>query len=224
MFMDQNTLVIAPHPDDEVLGAGGTIARLSAEGIQVYVAIITKACPPVFDEAVAQIDRQEALAAHQLLGVKETFFFSFPAAGLDGIAHREVNSQLIKLLETLQPERLYIPFIGDLHLDHQKVFLSALVAARPNRVHAPKAIYAYETLSETNWNAPYLVPNFVPNVFVDISAHLETKIQAMQMYVSQLNLFPDERSEKSLRALATLRGSTANCFAAEAFVLVREVM
>lgn len=217
-------LVIAPHPDDEVLGVGGTIARLAAEGVEVYVAIVTQACPPVFSEEVAHTDRREALAAHQLLGVKETFFLTFPAAALDQTPHREVNLHLIELIETLKPETLYIPFVGDLHLDHQKVFLSALVAARPNRPHAPKAIYAYETLSETNWNAPYLVPNFVPNVFVDVSAYLETKIQAMQMYMSQLKPFPDERSEESLRALATLRGSTANCFAAEAFVLIRQVI
>ncbi|MGL5873564.1 MAG: PIG-L deacetylase family protein [Xenococcaceae cyanobacterium] len=221
--MTNKILVIAPHPDDEVLGVGGTIARLTNEGNEVYVAIVTKACPPDFSEEDGEIDRREAIAAHRVLGVKETFFMSFPAARLDAIAHGDLNRELCTLCQKLEPDTLYIPFNGDIHLDHQKVFLSALVAARPNHNKAPKFIYAYETLSETNWNAPYLTPNFVPNTFVDISAHLETKIQAMQMYASQIKPFPNERSEESLRALATLRGSTVSCFAAEAFVLIRAI-
>ncbi len=219
-----NVLIIAPHPDDEVLGAGGTIARFAAEGAEVYVVIATKGYPPDFKEEIVQKVRQEALAAHKVLGIKETIFLSLPAAKLDTIPHRDVNCQLIEVCQKVQPEILFIPFNGDLHLDHQRIFLSALVAARPNSNFAPKTIYAYETLSETNWNAPYVTPNFVPNVFVDISAYLEAKIQAMEIYASQLNPFPHERSVEALRALATLRGSTVGCFAAEAFVLVREVL
>jgi N-acetylglucosamine malate deacetylase 1 len=221
--MNNRVLVIAPHPDDEVLGVGGTMAKFASEGAEVYVAIVTKGYPPDFTEETVQKDRAEALAAHQVLGVKETIFLSFPAARLDSVPHCEVNSQLIDLLQKLHPDIIFIPFNGDIHLDHQRVFLSALVAARPNSSYAPKVIYAYETLSETNWNAPYLTPNFVPNVFVDISPYLETKMKAMQMYASQLKPFPHERSEESLRALATLRGSTVGCFSAEAFYLVRQI-
>jgi N-acetylglucosamine malate deacetylase 1 len=222
--MNNKILIIAPHPDDEVLGVGGTIARLANEGKEVYVAIVTKACPPDFTEEDAEIDRLEALAAHRILGVKDTIFMSFPAARLDTIPHREVNQELASIVRKIEPETMYIPFNGDIHLDHQKIFLSALVAARPNHNRAPRYIYAYETLSETNWYAPYVTPNFVPNVFFDISAYLETKIEAMQAYKSQIKTFPNERSEESLRALATLRGSTVNCFAAEAFVLIRAIV
>lgn len=220
----KKVLVIAPHPDDEVLGVGGTIARYAAEGSEVYVAIATRGYPPEFKEEMHQKVRQETLAAHQLLGIKETIFLSFPAAKLDTIPHSEVNSQLFGIYQKIQPDLLFIPFIGDIHMDHQKVFLSALVAGRPISAYAPKAIYCYETLSETNWNAPYLTPNFVPNVFIDISEYLETKIQAMQIFASQLQPFPNERSEEALRALATLRGSTVSRFAAEAFYLVRQVL
>ena len=218
--MKDKILVIAPHTDDEVLGVGGTMARLAAEGAEVCVVIVTQG----YSAEEIESDRQEALAAHQLLGVKQTIFLPLPAANLDTVPHRDINRHLNEVIQNIQPEVLYIPFTGDLHVDHQKVFLSALVAARPNRPGAPRAIYAYETLSETNWNAPYLAPNFVPNVFVDISSYLETKIQAMQRYASQIKPFPNERSEESLRALATLRGSTVRCFAAEAFVLVREIL
>jgi N-acetylglucosamine malate deacetylase 1 len=221
--MNRRILVIAPHPDDEVLGAGGTIARFADEGAEVYVAIMTKGYPPDFPEELNQTDRQEALAAHQVLGVKETLFLSLPAAQLDTVPHRDINAQLSELIHKIQPNTLFVPFIGDIHMDHQLVFLSSLVAARPNHPDAPKAIYAYETLSETNWNAPYLTANFVPNVFVDISPYLETKLEAMRMYASQIKLFPNERSEETLRALATLRGSTVGRFAAEAFCLIRQI-
>lgn len=222
--MNNKILVIAPHNDDEVLGVGGTIARFATEGAEVFVVIVTKGYPPEYTEESNQEDIKEALAAHQLLGVKDTIFLSFPAARLDTVPHRDVNIQLFEVIKKIQPDMLFIPFVGDIHLDHQRVFLSSLVAARPNTPYAPKAIYAYETLSETNWNSPYLAPNFVPNVFIDISAHLEAKIQAMQMYASQIQQFPHERSKESLRALATLRGSTVGCFAAEGFVLLRSII
>jgi N-acetylglucosamine malate deacetylase 1 len=208
--MNNKILVIAPHADDEVLGVGGTIARFAAEGAEVYVVIMTKGCPPDYSEEINQIACQEALAAHQVLGVKETIFLSFPAARLDTVPHRDVNRQLFELIKKFQPDTLFIPFYGDIHMDHQRVFLSSLVAARPNNPYAPKT--------------PYLTINFVPNVFVDISPYLETKLEAMQMYASQIKPFPDERSEETLRALATLRGSTVNHFAAEAFYLVRQVV
>lgn len=222
--MTKKVLVIAPHPDDEVLGVGGTMARLADEGAEVCVVIVTKAYPPEYDETIADCDRLQATEAHKILGVKQTIILLLPAARLDSIPHGEINRQLREVILEIKPDIIYIPFTGDIHLDHQKVFLSALVASRPNGGFAPRTIYAYETLSETNWNAPYLSPGFIPNVFVDISAHLETKIQAMQKYATELKPFPNERSEESLRALATLRGSTVHCFAAEAFVLIRDII
>ena len=208
-------LVIAPHHDDEVLGVGGTISKYAAEGAEVYVAIVTEGN-----------DREcgEAKAAHKLLGVKETIFLPFPAAELDTVPHRDVNIKLCNLVSRINPELLFNPYLGDNPLDNQRIFLSSLVAARPNNPNAPKAIYAYETLSETNWYAPHVTANFVPNVFINISEHLETKLQAMRMYASQIKTFPDERSEETLRALSTLRGSTVNRFAAEAFYLIRQII
>lgn len=216
-------LVVAPHPDDEVLGAGGTMARRAAEGDEVVVAIVTKAGPPVFTPDVAETGRREARAAHDLLGVKETHFLDFPAAGLDTVPHRDLNAGLLELFRDVRPEVVFVPFGGDLHRDHREVFESALVCARPGHRDAPRAVYSYETLSETNWNAPYVTPAFAPNVFVDITPHLETKLGAMGRYASQLRPFPHERSLEALRALATLRGATVGVAAAEAFVLVREL-
>ncbi|MFB2836047.1 PIG-L deacetylase family protein [Floridanema evergladense] len=223
-FRNNKILIIAPHADDEVLGVGGTMARFAAEGAEVYVIIATKGYPPDYSEELSTTVRNQALVANRLLGTKETQFLDLPAANLDCVPYRDINHQLVEAIRNIQPEVLYIPFNGDLHIDHQKIFSSALVAARPNRINAPSRIYAYETLSETNWNAPYLTPNFVPNVFVDISGYLEMKIEAMAIYASQIQPFPHERSLEALRALATLRGTTVGRFAAEAFVLVREII
>ena len=219
-----NVLVIAPHPDDEVLGCGGTIARLADEGHDVYVVIVTKAGPPLFDEAMVAQGRADALKAHALLGVKKTFFCDFPAAHLDMLPHQEVNSALLKLINELQPNMVFIPFWGDIHLDHQYVFLSSLVAVRPNQKVYPEKIYAYETLSETNWNAPNVSNGFQPNLFVDITNYLPKKLAAFNLNQTQVKAFPHERSLKTIEALAVLRGSTVYREAAEAFIVIREVM
>ena len=216
-------LVVAPHPDDEVLGPGGTVARWVHEGAVVTVVIVTMAGPPVFTEDDLRIGRAEAAAAHAVLGVAETLFLPLPAAGVDTVPHREVNRLLGEVFAHAQPEVVLLPFVGDLHRDHQEIFLSGMVCARPGRPGAPGAVYAYETLSETNWNAPFLTPGFLPNVFVDISDHLETKLAAMSCYSTQLRPPPHERSLEAIRALATLRGAAVGFRAAEAFVLIRQM-
>lgn len=217
-------LVVAPHPDDEVLGAGGTIGRLSDAGAEVVVGIITSGAPPLFDESSVSAVRGEAEAAHAHLGVARTVFLGQPAARLDEVPHHRLNRALADLLREVSPDTLLLPFVGDIHLDHQLTFLSAMVAARPHGVEFPGRILCYETLSETNWNAPLVSPTFVPNVFVDISGQLERKLEAMALYASQQREFPHERSLATIRALATLRGSTVHRPAAEAFTLVRQVI
>ena len=220
----RRVLVIAPHPDDEVLGAGGTIARLSDAGAEVVVGIVTKGAPPLFAEAAVEEVRCEAQAAHAHLGIARTVFLSQPAARLDEVPHYRLNQALGELLRAVAPDTLLLPFVGDIHLDHQLIFLSGLVAARPRGIDCPRRILCYETLSETNWNAPLISPTFAPNVFVDVSAQLERKLEAMSLYRSQQRDFPHERSLATIRALAMLRGSTVHRTAAEAFMLVRQVI
>lgn len=217
------TLVLAPHPDDEVLGCGGTIARLTAEGGRVDVGIVTRGMAPAYsDEQVAEV-RAEAAAAHRLLGVAGTHYLDLPAAGLDRLPQAEVNAAIATLIGQVRPKTLMVPFLGDIHADHQIVFNAAMVAARPGGGFRPDRVIAYETVSETNWSAPYLTPAFAPNLYLDIGGFLETKIAAFGCYASQVRPFPNERSIESLRALATLRGSCVSLHAAEAFVLLREI-
>lgn len=216
-------LVIAPHPDDEVLGAGGVIARLADAGRAVHVCVVTRGRPPAFSDEQTNRVRAEAQAAHAHLGVTQTHWLDLPAAGLAELPHSEMNAAIGALVRDLAPDLLLIPHIGDIHMDHQLVFLSALVASRPHQDTYPATILAYETLSETNWNAPYLTPPFLPNVFVDIAATLDRKLEAFALFESQVKTAPHERSVDTLRALATLRGATVHRHACEGFVLVRHV-
>jgi LmbE family N-acetylglucosaminyl deacetylase len=218
------TLVIAPHPDDEILGAGATMARLAAAALDVYVAVVTTGQPP--DYAADDVVRvqEEALRAHKLIGVRETFWLDQPAARLSDTPHATLNAALRTVVHDVNPDTLILPFVGDIHLDHQLTFLSSMVAARPHQAEFPARILAYETLSETNWNAPYLTPGFLPNVYVDVTETMPLKLKAMEIFGSQLRAFPHERSVEALTALATLRGATVHCRAAEAFVLVRDVI
>ena len=219
----RRVLVVAPHPDDEVLGVGGTISRLADGGAEVHVAIVTSPDECEVDgELVAAIVR-ESERAHEALSVFRTYRLGFPAARLDQVPHRKINERLVELVERIEPDAVFLPFLGDIHADHQEVFVSAMVACRPNRTRYPRALFAYETVSETNWNAPFVTPGFLPNVYVNISEHLDAKLRAMQEYQSQLRPFPNERSLEVLRALATVRGGAVGVRAAEAFVLLRLV-
>ncbi|MGC4250244.1 MAG: PIG-L deacetylase family protein [Sphingobium sp.] len=216
-------LVIAPHPDDEVLGCGGTMMRLARAGAEVHVAIVTKAGTGRFGPDTAATGRSEAREAHALLHVARTHFIDLPAAELDRVAHADMNAAMGALVAEVAPDTLFVPFVGDVHLDHQLTFLSAMVAARPRGGKGPLRIYSYETLSETNWYAPGVTPAFIPNVYVDISDTLETKIEAFNCYRSQVKQAPDERSPEIIRALSHFRGATVHRFAAETFMLIRQI-
>lgn len=216
--------IVAPHPDDEVLGCGGTIARLAAAGVRVDVIVMTRGAAPLFDAAQVEQVRAEAIAAHALLGVADTHFLDLPAAELDRLPAIDVNRALGDALDRIAPDALFVPFVGDIHRDHQIGFAAAMVWARPRSDAAPRAVLAYETLSETNWLAPGVTPGFMPNVYIDIADHLDAKIAAFGCFASQVKAFPDERSFEAIRALAALRGATVHRHAAEGFMAVRTIL
>ena len=221
--MVRRAAIIAPHPDDEVLGCGGTIARLADAGAEVHVVIVTRGCPPHFSDAYMDRVMAEADAAHAILGVRRTHRLDLPAAALDSLPVAELNARIGDQLARIAPDTLFVPFIGDIHLDHQAAFTAALVWARPRHRDTPARIFAYETLSETNWHAPGITPAFVPNCFVDISRQIDRKLSAFGAFETQLKVFPDERSIEAIRALAVSRGASVFCEAAEAFMAVRQI-
>ena len=213
-------LVFAPHNDDEVLGVGGTIARFAKEGHDIYVCAVTGRESYEPDRIVMQ----EAKAAHALLGVKETIFLRFTAVTLTGVSRAEFNGRISEVVNQISPSIVFIPFSGDIHADHQEVNKACLVALRPPYCPSVKQIYAYETLSETEWNEPLTQNAFVPNTWIDISTEIEMKEEAMLCYQSQLKDSPHPRSLETIRALAKVRGNTVNVDYAEAFMLIRSII
>lgn len=216
-------LVIAPHPDDEVLGVGGTILKRARAGDEVYVCIVTKALDTMFPKELIEQGRQECRKADAMLGVKETIFLDFPAVMLETVPRYEFNGKFCEIIQHIQPEEVYIPHRGDMQIDHQLVVDAAMVAVRPKYEHKVKRVYAYETLSETGWNIPNAQNEFIPTVYEDISDTLNAKLDAMNIFQSQLAPFPATRSIGAIEALARYRGATVGVNAAEAFSLIREV-
>lgn len=216
-------LIIAPHPDDEIIGVGGTIAKRVKAGDEVYVCIVTKGKSPLFNPDFIEQGRRECREADAKLGVKETIFLDFPAVMLETIPRYELNGKVAEVVQNIKPEEVYIPHKGDMQIDHQMVVDAAMVAVRPRGDDYPKRVYAYETLSETGWNIPNVTNEFIPTVYENITDTYDVKMEAMRVFESQLALFPAARSVGAIEALAKFRGATVSVEAAEAFSLVREV-
>lgn len=220
-------LVVAPHCDDEILGCGGVMAKYIDHDTPVYVAIVTNGnlgAPELFPKEGTEKVRSEALEAHKLLGVTDTFFLDFPAPRLDSIASYKLSLEINKLFLKLGITILYIPHRGDIHKDHRITYEASLVASRPVNVCPVKKIYAYETLSETEWAPPFGDDAFIPTVFEDIGGeYFEKKLEAFKCFETQIKEFPHSRSLKSIEVLSNMRGSTIGLSNAEAFMLIREI-
>ncbi|HEY4240990.1 MAG TPA: PIG-L deacetylase family protein [Kofleriaceae bacterium] len=222
-------LVVAPHADDETLGVGGTLARHVAAGDDVHVAVVTGHGPephPLWPRALWDKIRGEAARAMAVLGVPHLHFEEVPAALVADQPVYALNRTVGGIVARLEPEILYVPFPFDLHKDHREIFHALSVAWRTSAAVGRKIreVYCYEVQSETHWNAPYLEAGFLPNTWVDIGAHLETKLRALGCYESQIRPAPDARSLEAVRALAVWRGSQQSMLAAEAFVCVRRLV
>lgn len=214
-------LIIAPHPDDEVLGCGGTIKKMTSLNIEVWILIISRGKKGIYPEERIINVRKEAVKAHKILGVTETKFFDYPAPELDLISISELSCAIFAVIDEFKPDTVFLPHRGDIHHDHRAIFNAGLVASRPINGCSVRNVFTYETLSETEWAPPFGDDAFIPHMFVDISEEFNAKIEAMKCYVSQLRDFPSPRSLKSLEALANHRGSTVNVTFAEAFMTVR---
>lgn len=224
--MNKNILVLAPHCDDEVLGCGGILSKAKGEGIATYVAIVTNGhlgAPEIFTKAGTEKVKSEALAAHKLLGVKNTYFLDFPAPRLDTIPVYKLAGAIQDVIMKNQITDLYIPHRGDIHQDHHITFNASIIAARPIPGNPVRNIYAYETLSETEWAAPYSNDAFIPNRFISIGQYIEEKLSAMRCFTTQLKEPPHPRSIENIKTLAKYRGATVGEKYAEAFMVIRQI-
>lgn len=218
------TLVVAPHPDDEVLGVGGTLLRRKAEDHSLGWLIVTSidAADGWTDQQISR-RRQEVQKISQLFSFTEVFELGIPTTQLDVVPMKELVGGISAVFASFQPNEVFVPHWGDVHSDHQAVFKAVASSSKWFRNPSINRILAYETPSETDFG---LKPNesFSPNVFIDISPYLQQKVDAMRIYESELGQHPFPRSEESIRALATIRGASSGFDFAEAFQLLRERM
>lgn len=219
-------LVIAAHPDDEVYGVGGTIAKHTMNGDKVFVLILTDGatCQYPGNKVMVGQKRKEAKRSAKILGIEKIYFFNLPDMQLDTIAHVEVNKVIEKTIARVEPDVVYTHHWGDVNKDHRVVFESTMVAVRPSFRSTIKRILLYETPSSSEWNAPILTDKFIPNVYVDISETISKKIQAMEAYKSELREFPHPRSIEAVTTYAKKNGLVIAKEAAECFLLIREVI
>ena len=213
-------VVIAPHNDDEIIGVGGTMAKYVKQGHEVIVCEVTAGD---LNNEMVQLQKREAIASHELMGVK-THFMDLPVVGLKEMKTTEINGAFQKTMLELAPDIVFIPHKGDMHIDHRATIEAAMVALRPVTFPGLKAIYAYETLSETDWNTPSVDNAFIPTMFVDITDEIDIKLKAMECHKTQLIDYPHPRSLEAMRALAMHRGCTVCREYAEAFMVIREVL
>lgn len=218
-----NILVIAPHPDDEILGCGGTIAKRIQSGAEVWVCIVTEGSKLMYSEEFIKQEAEEMLKAHKTLGIQHTANLQYPSAMLDIEARREVNEALSAIVDMVKPDEVYIPHHGDIHFDHKIVSEAAMVAVRPNKDHVIRRVLGYEVMSETGWDVVTGHMAFLPTAYEDIYGFLKFKEKAMSNYQSQLREYPSARSIQAIRALAMYRGAMVGLRAAEAFEVIREV-
>jgi LmbE family N-acetylglucosaminyl deacetylase len=211
-------LVVAPHPDDEVLGCGGSLARHSNEGDEITLCIVTKAYRPDWSAKYLRERPGEIKSSCKILGIEKIVELEFPTVKLDSVPQKELNDSLKNIVEVTDPDRVYMPSATDLNLDHRLVFEATLVASRPVNGKST-TLMSYETPSETEWGRPLGL--FTPNYYIDISNTFNAKINALKAYKSQLKGFPHPRSIKAVEALAVIRGCECGCARAEAFSLIR---
>jgi N-acetylglucosamine malate deacetylase 1 len=223
-------LVVAAHPDDEILGCGGTMARLSRIGRPVHVVLLADG--ESSREPSPERLPPEFLAARNASATVACGILGCASVAVEGLADNRLDSlpllDVVKLIETfierIKPTTLFTHHPGDVNIDHRVVHEAVLAAARPQPGHCVRDLYFFEVPSSTEWRTPGSGPAFQPNCFVDIGDTLDLKLRALQAYPAELREFPHPRSLRAVEALARWRGATAGLAAAEAFVVGRRIL
>ncbi len=218
--MNKNVLVVAPHPDDELLGCGGTVLKYIDKGFNVAWLICTEpqAGGQWSDDFISK-RKKDIKEVSKLINFSEVFELKLPTAMLDSIEMSDVVARFSNVFNLYKPNVILTPHRGDVHTDHRVIFDAVNASSKWFRHPSVEEIYAYETPSETEFN--YKSSNiFNPNVFIDITKYLDKKIEALQIYDTEINDFPFPRSIDTVKALAKWRGSNSGFNAAEAFELI----
>lgn len=227
--MKENILVVAAHPDDEVLGLGGTIARLAREGHAIHVLIMADGESSRFDSTLPrehELNRARMTAAEtarSILGYHSLQIEQLPDNRLDSVNLLEIVKIIEGTLLDFQPSKVFTHHRGDVNIDHQLVHEAVLAACRPQPDNKVKELIFFEVPSSTEWRPPGSSVNFSPNLFIDISDTLQVKLDALSAYQKELRPFPHPRSLEAVVALAKWRGASAGLKGAEAFFMGRKI-
>lgn len=225
----RKVLVIAAHPDDEILGCGGTMAKLVKQGAEVHSLILGEGATSrnfKRDRTKQQNELsslyQSAQKAGKILGIKSTTLEQFPDNRMDGVDLLDIIKVIEKHIQEIKPDTVFTHFYGDLNIDHQRAYEATLTACRPQPNHCVKNILLFEVLSSTDYR-PALEKSFQPNWFEDIHKTFALKMKALKCYESEMRPWPHSRSYQSVETLSQSRGATAGMKAAEAFLLIRKL-
>lgn len=222
-------LCVVAHPDDEVLGVGGTLARHAADGDEVHVCILADGVASRHEEVDEEVQerikrrRERAREACDYLGVESTSFHQFPDNEFDSVSLLEIVQTIEAEIDEHNPDTVYTHHYGDLNIDHELACRATVTATRPLKNSEIKRVLAFETLSATEWSAPSPQNAFQPQHFVNVEEHLEAKINALVAYEDELRNSPHPRTADTVRQNACIWGAKAGVPAAEPFEVLREV-
>jgi len=216
-----NILIASPHPDDETLGAGGTLLRFKEEGNCLYWLNFTNMKMEYgFSENDIKTRLKEIEDVKKAYGFKELFNLELEPGGLDKYSKSELIATISGIFNKIKPSLIILPFRSDIHSDHTIVFDSCYSCTKSFRYPFIKKVVSMEIISETDFANPQ--HGFIPNLFIDISKYINKKIEIMQLYKSEIGVHPFPRSDDSIWSLAQYRGATAGVKAAEAFLIIKE--
>lgn len=220
-------LVVAAHPDDEVLGCGATLAKYSSEGHQLRVVFLTDGVGSRknHDQESFLIDerRKSAELAANILGVDSIKFGDYPDNSLDSVPLLEVINFVEAEVANFRPDVVLTHYTSDLNVDHRIVNQAVITATRPQANSNVKSVLCFEIPSSTEWQFSESYPSFKPNWFVDITSFWEKKVMALQAYSLEMRPFPHPRSYIGIESLSKWRGATIGAMAAEAFIMMRHI-
>lgn len=225
----KKVLVIAAHPDDEVLGIGGTVAKLSAEGVECHLLIVTDGSSSQYRDSdhlheIIEAKKLETKGCADTLGFKSIHYGELPDMKLDKTPHIVINQVIEKVIDEVQPDTVFTHFWGDVNRDHQEVYKSTLVVARPVTGQVVRELYCYRVPSSTEWTPNKADTMFMPNCFVNIEKYAEQKYKAFACYSTELREYPHPRSIQYLRETDKAAGLRVGLLAAEEFVLLRKLV
>lgn len=214
------TLVVSPHPDDETLGAGGTILRLLAEGNEVYwLNITTILNTDKFSQSMMERRKEQLQDIEKFYHFSGVYHLNLPTTELESIDSGEAIDRIGKIFKEVEPEILILPDYNDAHSDHKRVFEWCHACSKVFRFPFVKQIMTMEIISETDFGGP--ADPFIPNYYIDITDYMDKKIKAMEIYDTELGNYPFPRSIENIKALAMVNGARSGVKYAEAFRLIK---